>query len=116
MTLVDISSGAHKSGGETWGVYCSTKAAGVVLHQSIGKEQENCRVLNYSPGIMRTEMQETIAKGVDSPSKQFLAKVLDQNKEVPIAESVAKLLEVLEQDTFETGSYVDIYDSRGPPL
>ena len=76
MTIVDVSSGASKSGGETWGVYCSTKAAGVVLHQSISKEQPKCRVLNYSPGIMRTEMQETIAKSVDSPSKQFLHQVL----------------------------------------
>lgn len=133
--LVDISSGAKRSGGETWGVYCSTKAAGVILHESIGKEEpeDKCKVLSYSPGIMRTDMQSTIAQATDSSMKQFLGQVLSQNKEVPIKESVDKLLSVLSEDTFkvcfylvkktnfliyllQSGDFVDIYDSRGPPL
>ena len=78
MTIVDISSGAHKIGADNWSVYCSTKAAQVILHKSIAAEQPSVRILSYSPGIMKTQMQAEIASAPDCGMKSFLGEFIAQ--------------------------------------
>jgi benzil reductase ((S)-benzoin forming) len=78
---VDISSGAHKMAAKGWSIYCSTKAAGVLLHQTIAAEEDSARVrvLNYSPGILATDMQSEVQQSpYDSDMKFFLIKTITE--------------------------------------
>lgn len=65
---------------------------------------------------MKTKMQDEIAdSSIKSPTKEFLGKIIALGRAVPIQDSVNELLRVLEEDKFNSGDYVDIYDKIGPP-
>jgi len=114
LTVVNISSGAAWMPYESWSLYCSVKAARKMFHQVLAKEEEknNVRVLNYSPGIIVTQMQTEIQAAVDSSTKQFLGDVVKKGRDVPVDVSMGVLLNKLEEDKFENGSSIDLYDVK----
>jgi sepiapterin reductase len=58
MTVVNVSSLCALKPFETWGLYCSAKAAREMYHKNICVENPAIRVLNYAPGPMNTDMQK----------------------------------------------------------
>ncbi|BBN97661.1 SDR family NAD(P)-dependent oxidoreductase [Sporolactobacillus terrae] len=64
LVIVNVTSGAAERVIHGWGVYCTTKAAIEMHTKTAGLEQEQAglphKVIAFSPGIMDTEMQETI--------------------------------------------------------
>lgn len=64
LTIVNVTSGAAERPIHGWSTYCSTKAAVNMFTQSAALEQntENHHhsIIGFSPGIMDTDMQQTI--------------------------------------------------------
>lgn len=61
--IVNISSGAAFVPIEAWGMYCTTKAGLKMFSENLRfdfQNDHNLRVLNFSPGVMDTGMQEQI--------------------------------------------------------
>lgn len=64
LMIVNITSGAGERPIHGWSTYCSTKAAINMFTQTAALEQKNSNgnhtIIGFSPGIMDTDMQETI--------------------------------------------------------
>lgn len=80
VTVINVSSGAAVRSIEGWSVYCSSKAGLNMFTQTAAIEQAemqtNNKIIAFSPGVMDTNMQETIR----SSSKEAF-KDLEQFKE-----------------------------------
>lgn len=65
--IVNITSGAANRPVPGWSIYCSTKAGVNMYTKTVGAEQiegsSNITTIAFSPGIMDTEMQNTIRQG-----------------------------------------------------
>lgn len=64
IQVINVTSGAAERPIEGWSVYCSSKAAINMFTQTAALEQmeknNNNKIIAFSPGIMDTNMQETI--------------------------------------------------------
>uniref|UniRef100_A0A915PPF8 Sepiapterin reductase n=1 Tax=Setaria digitata TaxID=48799 RepID=A0A915PPF8_9BILA len=96
--------------------YSVGKAAREAFFRTLAVEEPNLRILNYSPGPVQTDMHNEIAKTSydEGVRKSFQAQA--DNSEVnrrtlSPKETVAKMLSVLEEDKFESGSRYDFFDS-----
>ncbi len=82
--IINISSGAAFRTIDAWSVYCATKAGLEMLGDAVQDEQEylgaNTRVLNISPGVVATSMQETI-RGADGSEFKDLEKFKSLHEE-----------------------------------
>lgn len=58
--ILNISSGAAQRPLDAWSIYCSTKAAIEMLVNNIKLEYPEYECYNIDPGVMNTDMQETI--------------------------------------------------------
>ncbi|QCJ44005.1 (S)-benzoin forming benzil reductase [Bacillus sp. S3] len=80
VTVVNVTSGAAVRSIEGWSVYCSSKAGLNMFTQTAAIEQaemnNNNTIIAFSPGVMDTNMQETIRS-----SNKEAFKDLDQFKE-----------------------------------
>ncbi len=114
--IISISSGAAKNPYEGWSVYCSSKSAIDMMTKVIAKEQQNIKngvsVSAVYPGVVATQMQETIRK---TPKENF--KSLDkfislyENKQLLSPEYVAEKVFNLEtENILKNGDIVDIRD------
>ncbi|XP_077378623.1 sepiapterin reductase b [Festucalex cinctus] len=83
----------------SWVLYCTAKAAREMMFRVLAAENPNVKVLNYSPGPMDTEMQENIRRltGI-------------QYHLHPCRDSAAKLMRVLLDNDFVTGSHLDFFE------
>lgn len=72
-TAITISSGAAYNALEGWSHYCSSKAAALMLTQSVHKEygDKGIRMLGLSPGTVATEMQREIKRSGVNPVAQL---------------------------------------------
>lgn len=68
--IVNISSGAGRNPMPGWGAYCATKAALDMYSQVLESEHHDLRVASLAPGVIDTDMQNTIRS---SHSGQFPA-------------------------------------------
>eukprot|EP01114_Cavostelium_apophysatum_P001989 TRINITY_DN11740_c0_g1_i1.p1 TRINITY_DN11740_c0_g1~~TRINITY_DN11740_c0_g1_i1.p1 ORF type:complete len:299 (-),score=26.95 TRINITY_DN11740_c0_g1_i1:38-862(-) len=111
--IVNISSGAAAMPFATWSLYCAEKSAREMYHMVIGKEEEESKVktLNYRPGMVHTQMQDTFQEVSENQSstKAFLAKVLKEGQMLTPTQSIDVLFQVLEKNDYESGSHVDVY-------
>ncbi len=60
LDIINISSGASKKPLEGWSLYSSTKAGMNTFLDTLNKEYNNIRIVNFDPGVMDTKMQEYI--------------------------------------------------------
>lgn len=81
------------------------KAARDAFFRSVALEHPDIRVLNYAPGPVRTEMADTLR--TNSFMQEFFEK--DENVLKP-EDTVAKLVTILDANTFISGSHVDYFD------
>lgn len=70
-TILTIGSGAARTAYEGWGAYCASKAAALMLTQTIHNEAhaKGIRAISLSPGTVATQMQRDIkASGINPVS------------------------------------------------
>lgn len=106
-TLVNISSLAAIQPFPTMALYAAGKAARDMYHASLAKENPGMRIVNYAPGPLETDMTEEIraCKQLDAGLKPAFQKKLEDPMD-----SARRLVELVKEDTFESGSHVDYYD------
>lgn len=104
---------------ESWAVYCAAKAAREMFHRVLAEEQKkitspvkNLLVLNYAPGPLDTNMQKEIREGllVDAPTREYFTQLKANDQLVDANVSSERLLKVLVDAQFESGSHIDFYD------
>uniref|UniRef100_A0A6I8NTR7 Sepiapterin reductase n=1 Tax=Ornithorhynchus anatinus TaxID=9258 RepID=A0A6I8NTR7_ORNAN len=111
-TVVNISSLCALKPYKSWGLYCAGKAARDMMFRVLAAEEPDLRVLSYAPGPLDTDMQEearTLTK--DPDLRQTLLQLKQSGGLVSCEDSARKLLELLFEDTFESGAHVDFYDA-----
>ncbi|KAL5007882.1 hypothetical protein ScPMuIL_016688 [Solemya velum] len=95
----------------TWSLYCTAKAARDMFFRVLALEEPEVRVLNYAPGPCLTEMLSEAARKTKDPevSKRFHALLTEKTALAPET-SIAKLIQILSTNTFESGAHIDYYD------
>lgn len=91
-------------------MYGSAKAARDLFFKVLAIEEPGVIVLNYSPGPVDTDMYSDVIVTAES---EELKKMFKENKESQIltpAQTVSKLLEILEKGSFKNGDTIDYYD------
>lgn len=117
LYLVNISSLAAIQPFRGWSTYCSTKAAASLFFKCIATEKDpkKVRVLNYAPGPLDTRMQTEIRNGMkgelESDAK-FWADLKENNGLIDPDQSASVLIDILEENQFESGVHVDFYDIK----
>ena len=94
-----------------FGPYGACKAARDSYTRVLAVENPAIRVLVYSPGPLDTEMLQNIRSSHYDESVQKGIKSSYEKGEVLLpSTSVAKLVDILEKNTFENGKVIDYYD------
>ncbi len=93
VKVLFISSGAAKRPKDGWPIYCATKAGGEMFFNVLAEQvqgHERFSVYNVDPGVMDTNMQQTIrdAIGVHFPTRERFVK-FKENGELVSPEQVA---------------------------
>nr|XP_040051498.1 sepiapterin reductase b isoform X2 [Gasterosteus aculeatus aculeatus] len=85
----------------SWVLYCTAKAAREMMFRVLAEEQPHVKVLSYSPGPMDTDMQRDILRltGV-------------KNHLLPCQESAEKLVKLLLDDDFVSGTHLDFFELK----
>ncbi|XP_074141639.1 sepiapterin reductase-like [Sminthopsis crassicaudata] len=110
-TVVNISSLCAVQPFKSWSLYCAGKAARNMMFRVLAKEELDVRVLNYAPGPLDTDMhQEGRQKTKDSDVREIMTKLKDSHSLLDCSVSAQKLLDLLQQDTFESGAHIDFFD------
>ncbi|MGE3246671.1 MAG: SDR family oxidoreductase [Beijerinckiaceae bacterium] len=83
-TILTIGSGAAHNPLEAWSAYCSSKAAALMLTKSVHHETADKGIvnINFSPGIIATDMQKRIRASGINPVSQIPAENLG-DPEIP---------------------------------
>lgn len=81
-------------------LYTPARAARNAYMGMLTVEKPDVRTLTYSPGACLTDMLESIPKEI---TNKFRSKITCQ-------ESIAKFVNILEEDKFENGAIIDYYD------
>ncbi|NXM75598.1 SPRE reductase, partial [Serilophus lunatus] len=110
-TVVNISSLCALKPFRSWALYCSAKAARDMMFQVLALEEPEVRVLNYAPGPLDTDMQLLARTKTGDPGmRQHFQSLQESGKLIDCRVSAQKLLDLLDKDTFPSGSHVDFYD------
>ena len=112
--VVAVSSGASVSGSRGWNAYSISKAALNMMISLYAKEMPDTHFSAIAPGVVDTEMQETIASLPDDPrfSAQERLKKMRKANQMFTPEEAARLMLVvmgLARDE-PSGSYLDARD------
>ncbi|KAM8885703.1 sepiapterin reductase b isoform 1-T4 [Spinachia spinachia] len=97
-SVVNVSSTFALQPLPSWVLYCTAKAAREMMFRVLAMEQPHVKVLSYSPGPMDTDMQRDIMRltGV-------------KNHLLPCQESAKKLVKLLVDDDFVSGTHLDFF-------
>ncbi|XP_057674074.1 sepiapterin reductase a [Corythoichthys intestinalis] len=109
--VVNVSSLCALKPFPTWGLYCTGKAARDMMFKVLAEEEPDVRVLNYAPGPLNTDMQETIRTKTGDPQlrQQFLD-MFEEGELLSVERSCAKLMKLLKEDKYKSGEHIDYYD------
>lgn len=94
------------------GYYCVGKASREMFFKVMAEENKKYLVLNYSPGPVLTNMTDDIINNINNDEMRSM--FINMKKESTILtteESVKKLVKVLDDRNFESGSRIDFYDA-----
>lgn len=93
------------------GLYCTGKSARDMFFKVLAAENPEMRFLNWAPGPMPTDMMKHLSDKVCIESTKTAFNNMMQKKTfVECHESVAKLIKVLQENTFSSGAHLDFYD------
>lgn len=108
--IVNISSGAGRNPTPGWGVYCATKAALDHYTRVLHAENHGVRIVSLAPGVINTDMQETIrgSAASDFPNVDRFAQMHEQGQLASPADVAARILRYLAHDDFGANVLDDI--------
>lgn len=114
QTFTNISSGAATHAIPAWSLYCASKAGLRMFTECLGTDfdQKNLRFLDFSPGVMDTDMQATIRKQTAGTFREVerFKKLKSENQLLP-ADVVAKaFMGVLKSPEEINQAHYDIRD------
>ncbi|TMW61478.1 hypothetical protein Poli38472_012669 [Pythium oligandrum] len=122
-TIINISSLCAIEPFATQGLYCTGKAAREMHFRVLAAEQQQprdanspdfskVRVLNYAPGPMDTEMQQTLRESttVRRDFVEMFAKMKAEGTLIPPATSSGLGVRLIVKNEFESGAHIDYYD------
>ena len=94
-----------------FGPYGACKAARDSYARVLAVENPTIRVLVYSPGPLDTEMLQNIRSShYDENVQKSIKSSYEKGEVLQPSTSVAKLVDILEKNTFENGKVIDYYD------
>jgi benzil reductase ((S)-benzoin forming) len=113
--ILNLSSGAGKKPYAGWSAYCASKAGLDMFTRCVGEEQQadgaaGVRILSVAPGVVDTGMQEEIRR-TDPALFQQHSRFVQLKETGALAspdETAGKLLRVLFDDRYPTGSLLDV--------
>uniref|UniRef100_T2MGM6 Sepiapterin reductase n=1 Tax=Hydra vulgaris TaxID=6087 RepID=T2MGM6_HYDVU len=93
------------------GLYCCAKASMDMFMKSLNFDIPCIRTLNYAPGPMDTDMaKELLCNSGDNETKKIFENLYNDKKIIDPRDSAKKLITLLEQDKFLSGSHIDFYE------
>ena len=109
--VVNISSLGALQPFETWGSYCSGKAARDSLFKVMAVEEPNWNILNYAPGPLNTKMIDDLLSDGNTHSniKNAFEDMKDKNQLLDPMESARRLIDILGKP-FKSGDHIDYFD------
>lgn len=112
ITVVNVSSLGALEPFDTWSIYCSGKSMRNMFHRCLAHEYPSSRVLNYAPGPLDTDMHiEARELTPETPLKHELLEMKARGTLVSASASSSKLIQILQTNTFLSGSHIDFYDA-----
>ncbi|XP_073505587.1 sepiapterin reductase [Phyllobates terribilis] len=109
--VVNVTSLAAIQPLKSWTLYCTGKAARDMMFRVLAEEEADIRVLNYSPGVLDTQMQEEARTlTADEERRQTFINMKRDGKLVDAEVSAQKMLDVIQSDTYRSGAHLDFYD------
>ncbi|KAM5227454.1 sepiapterin reductase [Ctenodactylus gundi] len=110
-TVVNISSLCALQPFKGWSLYCAGKAARDMMFRVLAAEEPSVRVLNYAPGPLDTDMQQSARENsLDPDMRKNLQELKAKGQLVNCEVSAQKLLSLLQMDVFKSGAHVDFYN------
>ncbi|XP_041666143.1 sepiapterin reductase-like [Cheilinus undulatus] len=110
-TVVNVSSLCALQPFSSWVLYCSGKAARLMMMRVLAQEEPDLRVLNYSPGPLDTGMQEAARTTTgDEVLRKAFSDMFSEGKLLTCEESCAKMMKLLLEDKYTSGEQIDVYD------
>ncbi|OZJ05565.1 hypothetical protein BZG36_01714 [Bifiguratus adelaidae] len=113
LVIVNISSLLAVKPFKNWGLYAAGKAARDMFLQIMAMEEghNDIKTLSYAPGPLEGDMQQQVRESIgDEEQRRYFAQQHAEGKLVEMHDSAQKLLRLLQDDTFTSGSHVDFYD------
>jgi len=113
--VINISSLAALQPFETWGSYCSGKAARDSLFKNMAVEEgDSWTVLNYAPGPLDTKMIKDLLDDQDTHAniRNAFEDMKKNNSLLTPEQSAKRLIEILNKPkgAFKSGDHVDYFD------
>ncbi|KAG0228296.1 hypothetical protein BGW42_002288 [Actinomortierella wolfii] len=96
-----------------WGLYATGKAARDMFLNVMGSEEtgSNIKTLNYAPGPLDNQMQADVRATLgDKEQLEIYSNMHKEGKLVSMADSSKKLVAILRDNKFKSGSHIDFYD------
>ena len=94
-----------------FGLYGACKAARDSYARVLALENPTIRVLSYSPGPLDTEMlQHVLSSHYSDDVRKSIKRSFEKGEVLKPDVTVAKLVDILERNDFESGKVVDYYD------
>ncbi|XP_074031997.1 sepiapterin reductase [Leptinotarsa decemlineata] len=111
LVVVNITSLVGRTPFANLAMYGSGKAARDIFFKVLATEEPNVVVFNYSPGPVDTDMFEYIVENAQSTEVQKSFKETRESSILTTAQTVNKMLELLEKGDFKSGDTIDYFDS-----
>ncbi|XP_076470657.1 sepiapterin reductase-like [Babylonia areolata] len=108
--IINTSSLAAVQPFKSWAMYCSGKAARDMFFKTVAMEEEDLRVLSYSPGPVETAMTDAIITSEDEGVRSWAKNAKAEKSLLTCDTSINKLVQILEKNVFESGARIDYFD------
>ncbi|KAG5271992.1 hypothetical protein AALO_G00160450 [Alosa alosa] len=109
--VVNVSSLCALQPFPSWVLYCTGKAARDMMFKVLAEEEPDLRVLSYAPGPLDTDMLlQARTESGDAGLKKSIAALHSQGEVLTCEESCSKLLKVLLEDKYPSGTHLDYHD------
>ncbi|KAN0038460.1 hypothetical protein ACTA71_000638 [Dictyostelium dimigraforme] len=113
VTIVNSSSLCAIKAFPTWSLYCSSRAYRDMFFQALSQEyksNDKFKVLNYSLGVLDTDMQSQVREECSEEDKSFYVGLKNDGKLINPNKSASVCTNLVYSHKFETGSHLDYYD------
>lgn len=91
--------------------YCTGKAAREMFFKVLALENPQVTVLNYSPGMVDTDMAADLRnKSADEDLKKYAQETHEKRALLTPLQTTQRMLKVVEEGKFKSGDHVDYHD------